>query len=205
MTSLCGATQAKDTLQQLPAGLVLPAIALRWATCSAGYQHTPAVLTVLQVHGCYVRLCRACLVRRGLEHGHVAPVQRGEGQAYRGGVTVGVVCHGAGASRVTLAAVRVQRSWYCARIQQLPVHAVHHQHLQQRVQERAATSQLCAARQCLCPQAHQRGFPFPPANAVAVRLAFIRSALTSAPPWRVSQGTEGCLKTLTLRCTTARR
>jgi hypothetical protein len=29
MTSLCGATQAKDTLQQLPAGLVLPAIALR--------------------------------------------------------------------------------------------------------------------------------------------------------------------------------
>jgi hypothetical protein len=29
MTSVCGATQAKDTLQQLPAGLVLPAIALR--------------------------------------------------------------------------------------------------------------------------------------------------------------------------------
>lgn len=44
MTSLCGATQAKDTLQQLPAGLVLPAIALRWVTCSAGYQQTPQYL-----------------------------------------------------------------------------------------------------------------------------------------------------------------
>ena len=29
MTSLCAASQAKDTLQQLPAGIVLPAIALR--------------------------------------------------------------------------------------------------------------------------------------------------------------------------------
>jgi hypothetical protein len=30
MTSLCAATQAKDTLQQLPAGLVLPAVAMRY-------------------------------------------------------------------------------------------------------------------------------------------------------------------------------
>jgi hypothetical protein len=69
------------------------------------------------------------------------------------------VHHDALRSTVTLAAVCFQRSQYCACLQQLPVHAVHHQYLQQSVQERAAASELRAARQRLRPQADQRGLP----------------------------------------------
>ena len=69
------------------------------------------------------------------------------------------VFHDALRSTVTLAAVCFQRSQSCACLQQLPVHAVHHQYLQQSVQERAAASELRAARQRLRPQADQRGFP----------------------------------------------